>query len=369
MAELITELDWDFKEKIISDSIHGIHPYPAKFIPEIPFQLINYLGCDKNTSVLDPFCGSGTTLKVAQSLGLPCVGIDLNPIACLISKVKTTKIPPNFGTVFNDVVADAKSRKVDIDELKTIPNINHWFKLDIQVNLLKLKKSIHDYLGHDTFDALCVAFSSIIVKASNQESDTRYAAINKNLAAEDVFRLFLVSCEKLNSSLLYNSSEFPCQIINKDVLAVQPSDINSTVGLVVTSPPYPNAYEYWLYHKYRMWWLGFDPKEIKEKEIGARAHFFKKNHHTERDFYHQMYGTLQLIDSVLITHGHAAFVVGRSIIHGKNVDNADLIVEAAENLGFEVVERFNRSMNSNRKSFNLSYAKIKEETIVVLRKK
>lgn len=369
MAELITELDWDFKEKIIKDSVHGIHPYPAKFIPEIPFQLINHLGCKKGTSILDPFCGSGTTLKVAQSLGFSSAGVDLNPIACLVSKVKTSKIPYDFEKVFRAVIANAKSKKVDVNELGLIPNLNHWFKLDIQTNLLKLKKSINEFFGYDSFDALCVAFSSIIVKASNQESDTRYAAIEKNLNAQDVFDLFELSCEKLNNSLLHYNDDLSCQIINKDILTVAPDDIHSKIGLVVTSPPYPNAYEYWLYHKYRMWWLGFDPKEVKEREIGARAHFFKKNHHTERDFYHQMYGTLKLIDSVLILGGYAAFVVGRSIIHGKNIDNADLIVEAAQNLGFDIVERFNRNMNSNRKSFNLSYAKIKEETIVVLRKK
>ena len=54
-------------------------------------------------------------------------------------------------------------------------------------------------------------------------------------------------------------------------------------GRLVTSPPYPNAYEYWLYHKYRMYWLGFDPIPIRENEIGARPHYFKTNHQDETD--------------------------------------------------------------------------------------
>ena len=43
----------------------------------------------------------------------------------------------------------------------------------------------------------------------------------------------------------------------------------------MTSPPYPNAYEYWLYHKYRMYWLGMDPIAVRQQEIGARPHYFR----------------------------------------------------------------------------------------------
>jgi site-specific DNA-methyltransferase (cytosine-N4-specific) len=52
--------------------------------------------------------------------------------------------------------------------------------------------------------------------------------------------------------------------------------------------PYPNAYEYWLYHKYRMFWLGMDPLKVRAKEIGARPHFFRKNGATMHDFERQM---------------------------------------------------------------------------------
>ena len=62
-------------------------------------------------------------------------------------------------------------------------------------------------------------------------------------------------------------------VLEADTLAVKATAIGQPVSLVITSPPYPNAYEYWLYHKYRMWWLGFlDPIAVKEREIGARAH-------------------------------------------------------------------------------------------------
>src|SRR5690606_18298796 len=90
---------WNFDNNK-KELIHNIHPYPAKFIPEIPRNLITRLGIKKNTIVFDPFCGSGTTLKVAQDLGLESIGVDLNPIACLISSIKTTRLPSNFEAIY-----------------------------------------------------------------------------------------------------------------------------------------------------------------------------------------------------------------------------------------------------------------------------
>lgn len=214
-----------------------------------------------------------------------------------------------------------------------------------------------------------MALSSVIVRVSNQESDTRYAAIRKNIERSDVFDLFLNSCEKLSRALDARSWALtPAKIIEGDSLKIKPEKIGHPVGLLITSPPYPNAYEYWLYHKYRMWWLGFDPIAVKDKEIGARAHFFKRNHHTEDNFWVQMRGAFALIDAVLVETGFACFVIGRSKIHGKIIDNADTIKMIAQERGMCLVSRFDRVISPNRKSFNLSHANIKTETIIIFRK-
>ena len=136
--------------------------------------------------------------------------------------------------------------------------------------------------------------------------------------------------------------------------------------MVITSPPYPNAYEYWLYHKYRMYWLGFDPLAVKSREIGARAHFFKHNHHTKDDFARQMNQTFGLIRTVLTPGGYACFVIGRSRIHGRIVDNARIVEEAAA--GFDRVFSTERVLSASRKSFNLSHANIKTETVLILKR-
>ncbi|CAM3711241.1 class I SAM-dependent methyltransferase [Xenorhabdus thuongxuanensis] len=367
MLERLKELDWDFSGSNNKDGLHSIHPYPAKFIPEIPEQLIRELAPKKGV-ILDPFCGSGTTMSVAQKMGYESIGIDLNPIACLISRVKTSVLPDDFRCAYKNVLVDAKNRK-DFIVGNNIPNVDHWFRTDIQEEISKFRKAIENYSENQAvYNALNLALSSILVRVSNQESDTRYAAVEKKITTNDVYKLFENSCEKLLETVKVDKNAPKVSVINKDVLKIDKSDISSEIGLVITSPPYPNAYEYWLYHKYRMWWLGYDPVSVKESEIGARAHFFKKNHHTEMDFYHQMSKTLLMIDNVLIKDGYIAIVVGRSKIHGKLVDNALLIEEAAKSIGLMSVGKFNRVIKSSRKSFNLNHANIKEETIVVLKK-
>lgn len=366
VAEKLAGVDWDFPERAAHGGIEGIHPYPAKFIAEIPRALLDALPVPPGTAVLDPFCGSGTTLVECQRRGLPSVGIDLNPIACLMTKVKTSPQPDGLEEAARTAVALARRARETV--IPRIPKLDHWFNRHVQAVLAALSDALATAPTVHR-DTLRLALSSIIVRVSNQESDTRYAAIEKDVAAEDVFQHFLRSVERIHKSLEKRSYPLtPSVVLDADTLSVNPVRIGCRIGMIITSPPYPNAYEYWLYHKYRMYWLGFDPISVKEREIGARAHFFKKNHHTEDDFVEQMTQTFGLIRKVLVQDGYACFVVGRSRIHGRIVDNARIIKEVAQADGFGCIFHTERSIRENRKSFNLSHANIKKESLLVLRR-
>ena len=71
---------------------HLIHKYPAKFIPEYPRWAIQKFAGNKTNLVLDPFCGSGTTNVEAKLAGYDSCGIDVDPLAILLTKVKTTNL-------------------------------------------------------------------------------------------------------------------------------------------------------------------------------------------------------------------------------------------------------------------------------------
>lgn len=365
--ERLSAIDWSFSSRERAPAIEAIHPYPAKFIGDLPRALLQSLPCPEDTLVFDPFAGSGTTLLAAQRLGLPSVGADLNPIACLISRVKTSVAPQNLTETAKALSFSATKNLSP--QAWDIPNVDHWFKPEIQGAISALLQEINAIKDPGLHDAVRLALSSILVKVSNQDSDTRYAAVEKQVTRSDVFERFIAATEKLNKALQARDWDLPpARVIEGNTLTLPPSALGGRVGLVVTSPPYPNAYEYWLYHKYRMWWLGFDPIAVKEQEIGARAHFFKRNHHTEEHFWDQMRTTFKLITQVLVAGGYACFVIGRSKIHGRIIDNADIIQAVAAEHGLSTTARIERTISASRKSFNLSHANIKTETVLVLQK-
>jgi site-specific DNA-methyltransferase (cytosine-N4-specific) len=251
-----------------------------------------------------------------------------------------------------------------------IPRLDHWFQKPVQIALAAIVQEIKAVSDVDIADALRIALSSIIVRVSNQESDTRYAAIEKSVSSDLVWTSFERAAVSVSHALdSLSPSMFPDlprpRLLTKDITLVEPKDIGSKVGLVVTSPPYPNAYEYWLYHKYRMYWLGMDPIAVREREIGARAHYFKKNHQTEADFERQMSRCFWLLSQVMDKGTFACFVVGRSIIHGRRIDNEKLLARAASPHGFRQVAAAQRNIAINRKSFNLAHGTINREGIVV----
>jgi site-specific DNA-methyltransferase (cytosine-N4-specific) len=358
--------DWDFVTARTQSGVHGVHPYPAKFIPQIPRQLIDVLSPEPSSTIFDPFCGSGTTLVEAQAMGYRSVGIDLNPIATLISRVKTDSSAESIGDSANEIVAKFGKRE---SAIPPIPNLDHWFAKDVQKALASLSAGIarctHRFVG----DGLRLAFSAITVRVSNQDGDTRYAAVPKNVSREQVFELFARAAHDIDAAraihfggLFHSTPE--AKVVTADILSVAPSDIGQ-VDLVITSPPYPNAYEYWLYHKYRMYWLGFDPIAVRQAEIGARPHFFKKNHHTPLDFERQMATVFRLLSAIMPSGAVACFLVATSKIHGAIVDNAALLRQASAPNGFAELATIQRKVPVSRKTFNPANARTIEESLLV----
>ncbi len=87
--------DWSFagcKPSETGKWTHSYHRYPAKFIPQIVERLIDEYIQGKNAQINDPFMGCGTTIVTAISRGLKACGTDINKIAYLITKVKSTAI-------------------------------------------------------------------------------------------------------------------------------------------------------------------------------------------------------------------------------------------------------------------------------------
>ena len=78
---------------------HGYHRYPAKFLPNVVKKLIETYATNNDT-IADVFAGCGTTLVEAKVHGIKSAGIDINPVAQLITKAKIKPVLPDTLNIY-----------------------------------------------------------------------------------------------------------------------------------------------------------------------------------------------------------------------------------------------------------------------------
>lgn len=365
--------DWTFNSRTRADG--EFHPYPARYIPELPAQVLDLLDIHSGV-ILDPFCGSGTTLAVARERGLDSVGVDVNPIACLISRVRTSRWEEGdeeqlASHLLGLRAAAAESTTVG-EEFTDIPRLDHWFPDYAQIALSGAVRYVRGLSPQDPWrDRVAAAVSAATVRVSRQDSDTRYAAIDKAGDQTTVANALGRSLYKVGAWLERNTANYNPHstsiVLNQDARDLSPIE-DESVSAACFSPPYPNAYEYWLYHKYRMYWLGFDAVAVRESEIGARPHYSKKNGLTEHDFAEQMTEILRETNRVLRVGSRAVIVIGDSVIGGRKIDNGQLITDVGSSAGFMTEFAGVRNIAAGRSSFNRAHSRARRtEHILVLR--
>lgn len=266
---------------------HLIHAYPSKLLSHIPaFFLEHFL--PKKGTVLDPFCGSGTVLLEGFIKGHSCIGIEINPIARLISKVKTTPIPPDKLRVAlkNSL---KRAQLIKPDGKFTGPNADYWFVPRVKSQLTILRNAINtldlnnfDTLGPDIKNFLWVCFSALIRRKSladprvsppvrlNPEkfklNPQRRSAIEKLLIEkkrQNTFSVFKeiaeINISRMNrffaDERVFGNSEviwddarnIRCgRLLDRGILEKEKAKRlrASSVDLIITSPPYINAQKY-----------------------------------------------------------------------------------------------------------------------------
>ena len=384
-VQILKDIDWDFQDAKTNYLTHRIHPYPAKFIPQIPNALIQELSSVGDT-VGDIFCGSGTTIVEALSLKRHAIGIDANPLACLIANTKTGLITELELEELQSLVSKSREFGSEIQFRSTdslfptqkfvstawrpdFDKLNFWFENHIIEELAEILRWCRGLNSEATQNLALTSFSSIVVAVSRQDLDTRYVRREKNIQHGETMRRFARTLEQAAQASLEFSDviepRFQRRIIEANLLDAPSLPM---LDLMVCSPPYPNAYSYHLYHMTRMIWLGMDQPKFKREEIGSHRKYSNpgKNAATAETFRAEFSSILYWLSKYIKRGGYACFVVGNSTLKGKSINNADIISESSRAAGFREIMRIERTMQATKKAFNPAIGKIKQEQILVL---
>ena len=370
------DIDFNFGNSETMYLTHSLHPYPAKFPPQLPHTIIKKFA-HKRATVLDPFCGSGTTLVEARLLGCNAIGVDVNGLSSLLSKVKATPLSKKELLQiksFLDLIANEdfqwKMKRPTI-EVKQIDGLEHWFQHNVAEELTYILNLIAKLGDENVRDFLKIVLSSIIVRVSNQESDTRFAAKNKNIPNNFTFGLFLTRAYEYLTRIADYSKKVNgdgyLKLLNADSRNLSMLD-NDSIDIVITSPPYANTYDYYLYHKFRKRWLDLDVQFAQYNEIGSRREYSSLKKPAEqwtvdlKKCFSEMYRLIK-------KDGLAFIVIGDSVIKKELIKIDEVIIDFMPEIGFEICNIISSDLSEHSRIFNPTFAqKNKKEHLIILEK-
>jgi DNA modification methylase len=381
----LDSLDWELEDANTRYFTHNYHPYSAKYIPQIPHYLVSNL-TKRNDLVLDNFLGSGTTLVESKILGRHAIGVDINPLACLVAKVKTTNIQK---ADLEKISAISRSIKEDILKLRgssgyntptfnlrkpesiisndyllaNIPhtNILKWFNIDVIYELLTIKLKIDSIEENHIRDFLLVAFSSILRSVSNATSGFGNLMINKQPPKKSniyekfnqVTNIMATNMEEFNQVLKNNSH---IKIFNHDTRNLK-FIADETISFICTHPPYMASVPYAEYQKLSLWWLGFSQQELENKLIGGR----RSRRDTPDRFFQDMFMTLTEMKRVLQKKKYCCIVIGNPVYNNRDWKLNEIIKKDATDVGFTLLKEI------TRRKYRLTMGKIKQEFILIFK--
>ncbi len=379
-----------FKKQTVSElNQYGIIHKWYNYLEEFPYSLIekkiNEYRLNSDALVVDPFCGSGTTLVSANLFNLDAIGFDTNPLMAFISRVKTTwdidllklkKTIINVAETFLNRVKDIDKIKFKNDFMSVMPKkeINQWLSPVLQKEVSLLKDIINQVKNEEIKNLLLVAMSKSCFDASYVSlcpGTTFYPFRDK----EEFWDLFSKKTVQMYNDLKLSQEHNnfgKSKIINDTCLNAQKYVDKDSIDFIITSPPYPNDLEYTRQTRLELYLLDFvrsmeDIQQIKRTMAkGSTKLIFKESNSEQyihnfqyvieisnkiyqqtkdkkwgfdyprmvREYFGDMYLCLKEIYPLLRDGSHFLLVVGDQTVKGVLIPVGDILINMAKSIGY-----------------------------------
>jgi len=345
--------------------IHGWFWYKEGFAPEIVEYSVDRFAKTKNKTttrnenitILDPFCGVGTTLLAAKSARIASVGVDASPLAVFVSKTKTQDYEKsdleNVQTFLTKKIEPAPSGmdwKFELfDARAAFPKRNYN-------EILAIRNAIEQEEGKAR-DILLLALLSILPQASIILKDGGVLKIQKDkraLPAKEIFRRKVKRMvRELEQFQVYGHVP---QVCLGDARALDMA--KESIDLIITSPPYLNNIDYSKIYGLELSLLNMSKSEASEMRMRAVRSFIKYGDRGLDEtsemlpevgdigyripiigtYFKDMEGSISEMFRVLRPGGEAHIVVSNSVIHETHVLVDELLAEIGMRIGFADTE-------------------------------
>lgn len=360
-------------------SARTIHPFPARMAPEIALAAIPERD-DEALTVIDPMCGSGTVLSVALQRGHNAIGVDIDPLAVMMSQLTVSPVDTDeLMRGCRQAIATAEETEGTPpwgDDPETDAFVSYWFGESQRANLLALSSALEETQSNVVQLALRLAISRIIVTKSPQASlaaDTAHSRPHKVLqtSSYDVIEGFKRSAEQLARLLERRNHKGTGLVSLGDARALE-SVANASADMAVTSPPYLNALDYLRGHKLALVWFGHTIADLRKRRsisIGAERRADSESSEAVQEtvqtieseagniarirkgmldrFTQDCYDFAAELNRTIKPHGSAVLVVGNSFLRGNYIRNDWITEKAMEHAGFTLVDRYERDIPPN----------------------
>lgn len=253
-------------------SAHGLHEYKGKFNPQVVRAIGNILGLPEDATILDPFCGSGTTILECAHLGWNAVGVDRNPLAARITNSKIRALrqadgaleewtdslvaqlahPTELLSGSDDLPASVMDRALGagwIEDIVEWEYLSAWFPIPVLAQVVAVRRAIREVVPTVEDQSIFeVVLSDLLRDVSLQEpADLR---IRRRKDPQPNYPLLEMLTQTLpervarvtRARTVIGTVTGHQQALLGDIRSIALQD--SVFDAIITSPPYETALPY-----------------------------------------------------------------------------------------------------------------------------